>query len=178
LVPFSTRGTREPRLIRRVYLSRLRSAFRGSHPLGVLLPREPCGLISCRWRSWGCPLQSFPLRTEPLRLSTLATLMALGVGLGRARNHLDDRQTRGSANQGQTGLAHLRFVLPAFRAWYSAGVRRRSCGVNRATDPMLSWGSGPLQGFTTTRPCDGVSTAAPSMGFTNPTSAPPRGVNW
>jgi hypothetical protein len=45
--------------IRRVYLARLRSAFRVSHPLDGLFRPDPSGLVSSRWRSRGSALQSF-----------------------------------------------------------------------------------------------------------------------
>jgi len=41
--------------------SQIRSTFRLSQPLGGLRPPVPCGLVSCRWHSWGYPLQSFSL---------------------------------------------------------------------------------------------------------------------
>lgn len=45
--------------------ARVRSGSRVSHPPAGLLPSVPSGLVSCPWRSWGCPLQSFSLRAKP-----------------------------------------------------------------------------------------------------------------
>lgn len=42
--------------------ARVRSDSRVSHPPAGFLPSVPSGLVSCPWRSWGCPLQSFFLR--------------------------------------------------------------------------------------------------------------------
>jgi len=50
--------------LHRVCLTRLRSVSRVSHPPDGFLPPMSCGLVSCRWRSWGSALQSFSLRTK------------------------------------------------------------------------------------------------------------------
>jgi hypothetical protein len=45
----------------RACLTRLRSAYRVSHPPDGLLSPKPSGLVSCRWRSWGWyPPEPFP----------------------------------------------------------------------------------------------------------------------
>jgi hypothetical protein len=52
-------------------------ALRFSRPLGALIHREPTGLVSCRIRSWGCTLQSFPPTPWPYAVSGADPLLTL-----------------------------------------------------------------------------------------------------
>jgi hypothetical protein len=53
-------------------------ALRFSRPLDAfLIHREPAGLVSCRIRSWGCALQSFPPAAWPYAVSGADPLLAL-----------------------------------------------------------------------------------------------------
>jgi hypothetical protein len=52
--------------------------FRFSQPHGALVRPVPAGLVSCRIRSWGCTLQSFPPLAWPYAVSGAFPLLMLG----------------------------------------------------------------------------------------------------
>jgi hypothetical protein len=87
-------------LIPGVCLAPVRSAFRVSRPLDGFLPLHPSGLVSCRSRSWGSPLQSFSLRAKSSRLSALATLLTLEAGCPNGHRDEDPRDKRVSSRAG------------------------------------------------------------------------------
>ena len=53
-------------------------AFRFSQPPGALFRHVPAGLVSCRIRSWGCTLQSFPPLAWPYAVSGASPLLSFG----------------------------------------------------------------------------------------------------
>jgi hypothetical protein len=57
-------------------------ALRFSRPLGAFIRREPAGLVSCRIRSWGCALQSFPPPAQPYAVSGAVPLLPLSTPFG------------------------------------------------------------------------------------------------
>jgi hypothetical protein len=127
--------------ITRVCLTRLRSVSRVSHPPDGLLPRRPCGLVSCRWRSWGSPLQSFSLcrsrsasrRPQPsCRQPTALHTDLQGQDATRAR-------VRGT--QGHAQLLRRSHGRPAFRVYLRGRVRCCALGVEPSSSTWLSWGS-------------------------------------
>jgi hypothetical protein len=94
------------------------SAFRVSHPLDGLRPRQPSGLISCQCHSWGFPLQGFfPSQSFPA-LSSWFALLALRPPL----------------------LSKPKRKMLAFRAFFPARIRHlRLRGLAHIQRPLPSW---------------------------------------
>jgi hypothetical protein len=65
-------------------------ASRFSQPLDAFIRPEPGGLVSCRIRSWGCALQSFPPPVQPYAVSGALPLLTFK----RARPPLHQPRTR------------------------------------------------------------------------------------
>lgn len=144
----------------------VRSAFRVSHPPDGFLPRRPLGLVSCRSRSWGSPLQSLSLAAKPWCLSTPATLLPSGFDLVASLPLA--RITRSVAQPSvHCPAMHPRSnssSAPASGCSTSCESVSCRCEVISRRD-RCSPGVLPLQGFTRTEPGRRASTVPPPMGF-------------
>jgi hypothetical protein len=155
----------------------VRSAYRVSHPLDGLLPRTPSGLVSCRKRSWGCPLQSFSLqpgrsasrRPQPsCRWQRGAATASIWRGMA-GRYALPNDQSLIRRQPRRLRAARLQGVAlggsPCSPAW---------CEPRREIDALL--GFRPLQGISLSEPGTDASNHPPPMGFLASSSLLLRGA--
>lgn len=122
------------------------SALRFLQPLGGLLPKTPCGLVSSRWHVQASPSGGFPLQ-EPLRL------IAAALPSCRYRD-------RGSP-------CEATHPWPDFRALLPWRIRCDRSAVKRAVRPIPSWAS-PSPGPASPRSVGHASAALPSRASLTP----------
>jgi hypothetical protein len=151
------------------------AAFRVSHPLDGLFPSWPSGLVSCRWHSWGSPLQSFSLRTKPYCLSTAAPLLPFTLRRDRRRTRrpVGRSMDRSSNHRDTAGATRRRDAAPGCSTSPKSDTWSGGLDPNQAAALL---GFLPLQGLAPTRSFAPVTGLLPPMDFGSEAFPSPRGA--